>query len=543
MPPSFSKIAPNAADKVMQVPQVWCVSIGSSKLHVEVQRFTINANPILEYVVTYTQLTTTELCEETVLIGKYTPIPDQVVQNWHSGAQESPIALKEEAKKFQVQNNNRNNPERVDDFMLFEGKRVEDFEVNEPAETHKADNVPIPRKIQKASTWNGISSGTASEAVFTTCTQQRSEEIYACLPELVIQEGSQDPPLRRRSAGSLRSPTSQSQAPPTAPVWSIPTSKDGLKSMSIMLSSVDEPEMTMEYMETFQTCLASLLKIWPSVISKAAHEHEKELQQIQQSVQTAEKIHRVLVLEETNPKFAMKPEYRTSLMNLLGLQSVEQEVTKLGSAVKTILRLVRESGTKEAQRAFLHKEFEGADSMERRIEDLKDIARRSFLAWPWINNGAADQAKNPQDAALSMAENLIRILQDNDDHIRRRKDVSSYLGAVETTLPDLDALMKSLRASFPATADGPFAGSERSRHDTLHLARSMATRNRKEATVTVVETLVQTSKDLVELFIPCNFSHAVLSKIWGSLASLSRVRIRYWLLLVSHAHANSLCNR
>lgn len=32
MPPSFSRIAPSAADKVMLVPQVWCVSIGHSEL-------------------------------------------------------------------------------------------------------------------------------------------------------------------------------------------------------------------------------------------------------------------------------------------------------------------------------------------------------------------------------------------------------------------------------------------------------------------------------------------------------------------------------
>lgn len=479
----------------------------------------------VEYLVTYTQLSLGELCEDTVLIGQQAPLPEQLVENWKVDVEETHHPTKGRTERA----TNTQGSDTVEAVRLFEGKRVEDFEVIEFAETREDSSLPTPITPRRASTWHVFSD--TEQTAPATSSQGKAQGTRDHSSPFRLEQRTNSPPLRRRSVGPLPSQAAHGQAPSDTPVDPKKPSVDELKSMSFMLSTIDEPEMTTEYMQTFQTCLDSLLKAWPDVFPNGPAAYDNELQQVQLSLQTAEKLDKVLILEEGNSKLAAKPEYRMSLMKLLGLHSVEQELDGLSDTVKTVVRLLRHNGIEDARKVFADNKFEEVDSIERGLGDLRNIARRSFLAWPWIISDTVDHADNPQDAALSLARIFRMILDDSDEHIKRRNDKSSYLGAEQKSFADLEKMMHDLNGSSASAADEPSnripTGSQETSGSRLGLDHGLTSKDRRELTVSMIQSLVQVSKDLVELFIPCGFSHPMLEKIWGSLISSSQVSVRH----------------
>jgi hypothetical protein len=476
---------------------------------------------LVECLVTYTRLSVEELCEDTVLIKRQELVPEDLTEDW----QVNGVKPQHPHKRTTESMNNTQRSDTVHTLKLFEGKHVDDFEVTEFSETHEGVTLPAPIAPRKASTWH-VSPHAGQRAKVTSLQgQTEGDQVYAS--DARLEQTTISQPMRRRSVGSLPTQVSHGQWPSAIPTDPKKPSLDDLKSMSLLLSTMDEPEMTTEYMQMFKTCMNSLLTAWPDIFLGGPATYANELEQVQLSLQTAEKLDKVLMLEEGNLKLAAKPEYRMSLMTLLGLQSVEQELNTLAKTVTMVVRLLRDNGTEDARNIFADIRFKESDSAERRLEDLKNMARSSFLAWPWILSDAAEFTNDPQDAARSLARNFAMILDDSDEHIKRRNDKLSYLKAERKSLTDLEQLMHTLGVDSPTPAREPLGSTPTEFQETsgVHLVSDNSTKiaERRETTVSLIQSLVQASKDLVGLFVPCGSSHPMLEKIWGSLVSLSQV--------------------
>lgn len=447
---------------------------------------------------------------------QYALTPDQIPRSWHPGARESPATSAEDSGR----ENNVRDPISVDEVLLFDGKRVEDFEVNEFAETHKS-------KLNKASEWDSGSERIFNKTVVTPTPHRNHAGVRFLLPSALVE-----------SAGSLQTQEPHDQTRANVWIQSGDKTSGEVRSLLTMLSSLTEPEMDAEYMELFGTCLTSLLKIWPLTAStNVQRKYEEELKQLQQSIQIAGKMQKALRLEKIRAKIVIDAENRISLIEFLGPETTNRVLEELRSAIKKVKHLFRNSGPKETSASLadpsLHKTSSFDHSNIEKKRELQGIARHSFLAWPWINADVESRDTVSQEAAESLGGNLIRLLQDVDEHIKRRND-TSYSGAIQSTLPELENWLVVSRTSLAdvhSQAHRGTDGTKSSQQDAnLHENHNEPApdvtdiESRKKATVAVIETLVQTSKDLVALFIPCDFPHLVLRKIWGSLRSLSQVR-------------------
>ncbi|KAF3036897.1 hypothetical protein E8E12_002171 [Didymella heteroderae] len=506
MPPIFSRIAPGAADKVMLVPQVWCVSIGH------------------KYLVTYTQLSLEEICKDTVLIKQQDSAHERLAEDWRAKNDKVHDALRKAERA-----NNTQTSETTQEVKLFEGKRVEDFEVADFAKPREDVTLPVPITPRKARTWHASPHVAQTANVMSFERAPERGQIHASNSKFKQDTISQ--PMRRRSIGPLPTQVGHGLPPSAVPIDPKKPSVDDLKSMSFMLSAMDEPDMTSEYMQIFKTCMSSLLSAWPDIFLEESGAHIEELAQIQLSLEAAEKLDKVLLLEEGNPKLAAKPEYRMSLITLLRLQSVEQELRGLSKTVKTVVSLLRHHGTEDVRKIFADAKFEEMDSAVRRLEDLKNMARRSFLAWPWILSDAADFTNDPEDAARSLARNFSTILDDSDEHIKRRKDQSTYSKAERKSLTDLEQSIQSIQVSCPtpahASSEKAPTTSQEASEARSWLDHGLKMAERREMTVCLLRSLVQATKDLIGLFVPCGSPHAMLEKVWGSLFSSVQVSMQH----------------
>jgi hypothetical protein len=464
-----------------------------------------------------------DLCEDTVLIKQQDSAPERLAEDWK--VDNDPL---HHSPRRAEQLTDTHPSETKQEVKLFEGKHVEDFEVTDFAQRPEDVTLPSPTTPQKANTWHASPHSAQKATVDVSQGNVEGHHIHALASELGQDTASQ--PLRRRSIGHLPTQVSHALPPAAVPVQQEVSSKIDLKSTSMMLSTMGEPDMTMDYMQMFKICMNSLLAAWQDIFTEEPENPMEELEQIQESLQVAEKLDKVLMLEEGNLKLAARPEYRMSLLKILRLRSVEQELIGLSETVRTVIRLLRHHSSEDARRIFADVKFKGLDGAERRLDDLKNMARRSFLAWPWILSDAADFTKEPEEAARSLARNFSMILDNSDEHIKRRKDQSTYLKAERKSLPELEQCLSTVQMScqIPAretSLEGPSNIPDTSQART-RFSHVPTEADRCETTASSIMALVQTTKDLIDLFVPCGSSHPMLEKVWGSLVSSSQVSMQ-----------------
>jgi hypothetical protein len=480
-----------------------------------------------------------------VLLDPDTPLQDEIEKDWHLKVQGIPdIPTTDAAQKSSV-----NELASTENVLLFDGKPVEDFQVKEVTNTKPASTLPAQSKVQKAKTWNGVvQTPLANRPVLKKGLKPQHSIEGIVRKDHIEDQRSRTAPVRSQQSNAIgTSPATKFTKMPNGLVEPMPDNAEQLRSMVTMLSSIEEPELDADYLETFQTCVTSLLNnLREKDTARDKLKVNRIFSQLQRSLRTAEKLEKLCSLEQMNPDLAANPEYRTSLIRLLSIKSIQDELCILEDAVKAAMGLIHNQSSNDTKTAAVDNmpqsnNPKGSAHVGSEFEQLEKIARQSFLAWPWINADAGGRATDPEQAAASLATNLQIILQDCDDHIKNRED-KSYTVAVQTTLSELDLLVSEVRTVMLDTADD----SKRNPSDTNETppqqesapqvrddtpSKAPSTQNREADTARMIDTMIQTSKDLVAMFIPCNYPHPVTRKIWGSLVTLSRVRPYYRQIL------------
>ncbi|KAJ4318885.1 hypothetical protein N0V94_004215 [Neodidymelliopsis sp. IMI 364377] len=487
----------------MLVPQIWCVSIGS------------------RYIITYGHITSDELSGTSVLLDPDTPLHDETEKDWHLKVQEIPdIPTTVAGQKSSV-----NNVASTENVLLFDGKLVEDFQVKKVNNTKAASTVPTQSKVQKAKTWHGVvHTPLADKPVLEKMLKPQNS-----IEGIVRKDHTEDQhpgtaPVRSQQSNVIgTSPATRFTKMRNGLVEPMPDNAEQLRFIRTMLRSIEEPELDADYLETFQTCMTSLLNnLREKDTTGDKLKDNRILSQLQRSLRTAEKLEKLCSLEQMNPDLAANPEYRTSLIRLLSIKSIQDELCILENAVKAATGLIRSQSLHNTKTAAVDNmpqsnNPKGSAHVGGEFEQLEKIARQSFLAWPWINADAGGRATDPELAAASLVTNLQIILQDCDDHIKNRED-KSYTVAVEKTLTELDSLVSEVRTVMLDTVDD----SIKDQSDTnetpqqqestpqVHNAtpsKAPSTQSREVDTARMIDTIIQTSKDLVALFIPYDDGH------------------------------------
>ncbi|KAF1937395.1 hypothetical protein EJ02DRAFT_412440 [Clathrospora elynae] len=133
-----------------------------------------------------------------------------------------------------------------------------------------------------------------------------------------------------------------------------------------------------------------------------------------------------------------------------------------------------------------------------------------FLTWAWLSSDF-DKSIGPERVA---AENLFAIMEDIDTNLKRRKEIS-YIHAMESTLPELEARVSGSRLEMPSRNAAHPA-------DTSLGSKDALLRIQKSAIHDAIDELSINAKKFVSLFIPSSYQHAVSKKIWGSLSLLTK---------------------
>jgi hypothetical protein len=158
-----------------------------------------------------------------------------------------------------------------------------------------------------------------------------------------------------------------------------------------------------------------------------------------------------------------------------------------------------------------------------------------FLTWAWLSS----DLEKTIPAQRLVAETLFTIMQDIDRNLRGRGD-APYLTTSESTLAELEMRTSRPGAStaqnsspvtkmplseetHPSHVTNDVPSPWRQTSDYL-LSGDIVLDPQKKALHEAINDLTDVAKDFVGLFLPCNYHHPVLNRIWGALLGLIQVR-------------------
>jgi hypothetical protein len=279
------------------------------------------------------------------------------------------------------------------------------------------------------------------------------------------------------------------------------------ESILAVLNSLKEPQMTTEYLARFKLEISRILGIWSRAPQRAQRREGRILERLQDGVARAGLLREMCDLESESREFSSNLTYRDAILKALGIEdsSLQKELENLGDVVKIAMTLFK--GIQDTNTAKATGFAKGT------LEIVKP-----FLTWVLIDAGT-DQRVNVERVA---AEYLHAMMQEIEQSLCQR-DERSYTSSRELTISDLEHLLSTPGRVGPWVVTtqvllsvGTTSNNQLPEDPVLQAQRSVVQ--------TAIHDLFAHLKRFVGLYVPCNYSHSVCHKIWGSMAQLNHVR-------------------
>lgn len=481
-PPSFCSDQPAASDRVLYVPQCWIVILNSGKNLTAVFFYSLT---LLDIVISCAELNSNDITKPAVSLS-----------------------------------NHKRNVPLVDEYP------IEDDDSDASSMTSTFDS---PLQNVDATTHSEMTDGTIPQPHVAADDLNDGDRLSTQNHSFKVAKPTRMPPS---TLGGPHIDANSASHDTTSPANDFHKAQsEGLsltieevseveESILAVLNSLKEPQMTTEYLARFKLEISHILGIWRRAPQRAQRREGRILERLQDGVARAGLLRNMCDLESESTEFSSNLTYRDAILKALGIEdsSLQKELENLGDVVKiamTLFKGIQDSNTTKA-----------TGSAKGTLEIVKP-----FLTWVLID-AEIDQKVNVERVA---AEYLHAMMQEIEQSLCQR-DERSYTSSRELTIPDLEHLLSTpARHERTPSRIGPWVA-------TTQVLLSVGTTSNNQspedpvlrAQRSVVETaiydLFARLKRFVGLYVPCNYSHSVCHKIWGSMAQLNHVRKAFMIL-------------